>query len=177
MRHNYHLLSIWYQFKSIFALPSYSSLSLWSPIEWVFEHKYTNFETRNMITQIQIHIERWSYKYESFKIRKHARKYRSAGWSLFIKGAANSQRSAPAFTGKCRLVRRRGERQQVNAGNTQIRLKYEYKYTKYTRKDKKYTNTKIQTHTNTNFTVGSLSQIRRGEKRDFSEKVLSRKRR
>ena len=109
------------------------------------------------------------------KIRKHARKYRSAGWSLFIKGAANSQRSAPAFTGKCRLVRRRGERQQVNAGNTQIRLKYEYKYTKYTRKDKKYTNTKIQTHTNTNITVGSLSWRRRRRKWDFSEKSSSRK--
>ena len=39
-------------------------------------------------------------------------------------------------------------------------FKYEYKYT---RKDKKNANTKIQSHTNTNFTIGSLSQIRRGE--------------
>ena len=94
----------------------------------------------------------------------------AAGWSLFIKGAGESQRSSPAFTGKCRLVRRRGERAAENAGNTQIRLKYEYEYTKYTRKDKKYTNTKIQTHTNTNFTVGSLSQIGGGENWDFSAK-------
>ena len=51
-----------------------------------------------------------------------------------------------------------------NDGNTQIRLKYEYKYTKYTQKDKKYTNTKIQTLIDTSFTNGSLSQIRRGKK-------------
>ena len=110
------------------------------------------------------------------KIRKNAQKYRSAGWSLFIKGAVNSQRTALSFAGKCRLVRRRGERAAENAGNTQIRLKYEYKYTKYTRKDKKYTNTKIQTHTNTNITVGSLSQVGGVEKWDFSEKSSSRKR-
>ena len=94
----------------------------------------------------------------------------AAGWSLFIKGAGESQRSSPAFTGKCRLVRRRGERAAENAGNTQIRLKYEYEYTKYTRKDKKYTNTKIQTRTNTNFAIGTLSQIRGGEILDFSSK-------
>ena len=51
-----------------------------------------------------------------------------------------------------------------NDANTQICFKYEYKYTKYTQKDKKYTNTKIQTHTNTNITVGSLSQIGKVEK-------------
>ena len=99
----------------------------------------------------------------------------AAGWSLFIKGAGESQRSSPAFTGKCRLVRRRGERAAENAGNTQIRLKYEYEYTKYTRKDKKYTNTKIQTHTNTNLTVGSLSWRRRRRKWDLSSKKSSRK--
>ena len=54
-----------------------------------------------------------------------------------------------------------------NAGNTQIGLKYKHKYT---RKDKKYTNTKIQTHTNTNFAIGTLSQIRGGEILDFSSK-------
>ena len=95
----------------------------------------------------------------------------AAGWSLFIKGAGESQRSSPAFTGKCRLVRRRGERAAENAGNTQIRLKYEYEYTKYTQKDKKYTNTKIQTlMMNTSFTIGSLSQIRRGKKEIFWKK-------
>ena len=52
-----------------------------------------------------------------------------------------------------------------NAKNTQICFKY-----KYTRKDKKYTNTKIQTHTNTNFAIGTLSQIRGGEILDFSSK-------
>ena len=55
-----------------------------------------------------------------------------------------------------------------NDGNTQICFKYEYKYTKYTQKDKKYTNTKIQTlMMNTSFTIGSLSQIRRGKKEIF----------
>ena len=39
-----------------------------------------------------------------------------------------------------------------------------------TQKDKKYTNTKIQTHTNTNFAIGTLSQIRGGEILDFSSK-------
>ena len=60
-----------------------------------------------------------------------------------------------------------------NDANTQIRFKYEYKYTKYTRKDEKYTNTKkikIQTHTNTNFAIGTLSQIRGGGILDLSGK-------
>ena len=89
--------------------------------------------------------------------------------SSFIKGAANCQRTAVNFAGKCRLVRRGGEwaAKPENDGNTQIRLKYEYEYTG---KDKKYTNTKIQTHTNTNITIGSLSQIRRGKKWDFLKK-------
>ena len=57
-----------------------------------------------------------------------------------------------------------------NDRNTQIRFKYKYKYT---RKDKKY-NTKIQTQTN--ITIGSLSQIRRGKKWDFlKKKVFARK--
>ena len=95
------------------------------------------------------------------KIQKYGQKSRPAGRGLFIKGAGNSQRSAVSFTGKCRLVR---SEQQVNDANTQIRFKYKYKYTKYTRKDKKYTNTKIQTHTNTNFAIGTLSQIEGGGK-------------
>ena len=106
------------------------------------------------------------------KICKYARKYRSAGWSPFIKGAGEARRRSLSFAGKCRLVRRRGERAAENAANTQIRLKYEYKYTKYTQKDKKYTNTKIQTHTNTNFTVGSLSRIGGVGKWDFFWKIL-----
>ena len=44
------------------------------------------------------------------KIRKNAQKYRSAGWSLFIKGAVESQRTAVSFTGKWTMVRQRGER-------------------------------------------------------------------
>ena len=46
----------------IFFLPSSSSPSQYSPIDWVFEYKYTNFETRNMIKQMQVHIERCKYK-------------------------------------------------------------------------------------------------------------------
>ena len=53
-----------------------------------------------------------------------------------------------------------------NDGNTQIRLKYKYNYTG---KDKIYTNTKI--HKNTNIAIGSVSQIRGGEKLDFSAKT------
>ena len=34
----------------------------------------------------------------------------------------------------------------------------------YTQKDNKYTNTKIQTRTNTNFAIGTLSQIEGGGK-------------
>ena len=44
------------------------------------------------------------------EIQKYAQKYRLAGWGLFIKRAGNSQRSALSFAGKCRLVRRGGER-------------------------------------------------------------------
>ena len=64
-----------------------------------------------------------------------------------------------------------------NDANTQICLKYK---DNYTGKEKKYTNTKMQAHTNTNITIansiGSLSQIRGGDELDFSEKVFSRKR-
>ena len=34
------------------------------------------------------------------KIRKYAQKSHLAGWGLFMKGAANSQRSALSFAGK-----------------------------------------------------------------------------
>ena len=54
-----------------------------------------------------------------------------------------------------------------NDGNTQIRLKYEYEYTKYTRKDKKYTNT--------NLTICTLSQIRGGENAIFQKKFSHEK--
>ena len=61
-----------------------------------------------------------------------------------------------------------------NDANTQIRFKYEDKYTNNTQKDKKYTNTKIQTRTNTNFAIGTLSQIRGGGILDLSKKKSSR---
>ena len=48
-----------------------------------------------------------------------------------------------------------------NDANTQIHFKYK---DNYTGKEKKYTNTKMQAHKNTNITIGSLSQIRGGEK-------------
>ena len=109
------------------------------------------------------------------KIRKNAQKYRSAGWSLFIKGAVNSQRTALSFAGKCRLVRRRGERAAENAGNTQIRLKYEYKYTKYTRKDKKYTNTKnTDTHKYKYHCWESQPERRSGKMRFFRKILLTK---
>jgi len=57
-----------------------------------------------------------------------------------------------------------------NDANTPIPFKYEYKYTKYTQKDKKYTNKKIQTRTNKNFAIGTLSQIRGGGILDLSGK-------
>ena len=104
------------------------------------------------------------------EIQKYAQKYRLAGWGLFIKRAGNSQRSALSFAGKCWLVRRGGEWAAGNDENALIRFKYEYKYTKYTQKDKIYTNTKIQTRTNTNFAIGTLSQIRGGGILDLSGK-------
>ena len=68
------------------------------------------------------------------------------------------------------------QQQDENYENAQIRFKYQYKYIKYTQKYNKYTDTKIQTHTNTNITISSLSQIGGGKKIRFSEKVFSRKR-
>ena len=49
------------------CLASSSSSSLYSSKDSVFEHEYTNFEAGIMIKQIQIqiHIERWKYKYDS----------------------------------------------------------------------------------------------------------------
>ena len=90
---------------------------------------------------------------------------------LFIMGAANCQRTALAFAGKRRLVRRGGE---WAAGEAWKWCKYAWNTNTVTQG--KTRNTQIQkhthTHTNTNITIGSLSQIRGGEKWDFFIKNL-----